>query len=1798
VAASKLGEEYSKHIKAYYTRYYRRMLPADELNDADDIGDIEDKDGKGKGPVNKQEDEDEDNSEDIDVDTREGAFRLLSDTRALAETTLQITEAPTALHSVPIPNLINLLKILLAVVDQGHDKHIEEEDEEDAAHVQQVQAATEAAALALRIMTIPNAPQQVFNEELIDLILDMTRFHLLHNVYPFYDARFRAAHRPDLNKDNNDGGSGGDVNDEGGPSKKRKLGGKKATKSSALKKAAIKSPAVLKSIVDRLHTVVGLIAELLPAVRLQPACLPPLLRAASGALTVANEAVLLVQARSISLLSAAFCCYTDLRRTLFDEFFVHVMPYLTLNGSNINSLKYVASPDGSVCIHMVSAAVLQMIQASVDLPDMDAPPDSFTQCYAPAARYGDYFWKLCFEKLPKAGRTESDQDYKALVDIILKDLIYVQHFPEWPAASVLLLRFVSEINPEHGATATATAAAAAAAANDGSNEGGLLHSDAAVRQMFVDFLGALASCFFSDELIAEDDEDWVNATAAENDFSDATEAIRSLLLRYLADASHRSDLTLSAARRFTLSKSLAEEATELRKNDASDDELKELLLKYRALREELELLTYADGLTGEDSVRLMRAANRATYKTVRFVLLQWITDATDPRSQTAPTVRAKAIKSLSEVVQADTAILNASPVQVAIDRALGDDAISVREAAVALLGRHIQGNTDLTLQLFPTLVKASMDSGTSVRKVAIKLLWECCIKVSGFPKAAEAARHVLLRAADPEESIQDWVAKVFHSLWFTSKLEDGTTTGTGGVNAVVERRASDRAEQLANIALSVYEAGGRGIHLPLDSTHPLVTVLRSALSWGSKGDLGKERKAGREISAALLQYVLQCAEYDGDGDDPEVAFPYLLSLHAFAVTEIALCMPEKDPSRLVRTLSPYLKAGNASGNNGGTKDSQRRAAERLLCILALIDSSLINTGNSSTTGHGTNAATLLADPTTAGEMVEDLANLINRHTFTQVMTAAVKCLCTLASYHQGAAQKLASLTAVYHGWLVAPPPGRKHPPQHVARFLFILGQLCRYGADSIERVAATILQAQSKTAHGDNNNNNNAGVVVVTMQHCLAAFIARCNTKEDLKVQENALGALGALAIARPAILVSDNSRAKALMKATLRPNAPEALKLKGLSNLIEILRAESEALVTRQIEEGGGLKGGKGGSGRGGGLIAATTRITANGGGGGGAIPTHNGSRDALSQGSTILQDNWSLVLDLALDTTPSSSSLIGAGAGQQQSPATSALLLQSGSAVRRRALDLIEMVLRDGLVGPWTAISTLVVLCTDPAAEDVRGRAIKCLCTLVEKHARYFDAEKLADGVVTSKYFHSALASAQQQQQQQQQELKQQGELLSASVSATAAAGGMQFVASKPPRAAMIGLRAVYTHLIQPNRQLRGQFIRSLLRRFKNACDLPVRTGKVAAPAIGLINNKNSEGEEKKDQQQKQQVVDVELLCYLSSILSALPLSRGDEVCALVQEINGLLSTCCEDVKHELRQALESCRKEKNSVNGISNGDGDGNSDDDGKSGGGGAHPAISGISEPLTDGIGAVAATATKTKLRVMNNIAGCQCRASLALSYLLLLKEYMKARYAVNAERVAGYASAGDRRRQEERIPVVALDGAPLLLSKLDLQAPVDFAKAVEQYKVFRQLVKRDADDYDHLLVAGRKDKGEGEGDESSHDHGHGSGGNEDSDGSGGGSGGVASEGGNAGGTPGWVAEMGNKGGKKGGGNGNGSKPSTRGKRTATTTTTNKKKKRAAAATAASGGGGSRRSKRGASSEDSSDEDYNPKKRLAL
>ena len=52
----------------------------------------------------------------------------------------------------------------------------------------------------------------------------------------------------------------------------------------------------------------------------------------------------------------------------------------------------------------------------------------------------------------------------------------------------------------------------------------------------------------------------------------------------------------------------------------------------------------------------------------------------------------------------------------------------MREAAVELLGRHMEQSTEVAAAYFQVVVQATLDVGVSVRKRAVRILWDCCIR--------------------------------------------------------------------------------------------------------------------------------------------------------------------------------------------------------------------------------------------------------------------------------------------------------------------------------------------------------------------------------------------------------------------------------------------------------------------------------------------------------------------------------------------------------------------------------------------------------------------------------------------------------------------------------------------------------------------------------------------------------------------------------------------------------------------------------------------------------------------------------------------------------------------------------------------------------------------------------------------------------------------------------------------------------------------------------------------------------------
>ena len=70
-----------------------------------------------------------------------------------------------------------------------------------------------------------------------------------------------------------------------------------------------------------------------------------------------------------------------------------------------------------------------------------------------------------------------------------------------------------------------------------------------------------------------------------------------------------------------------------------------------------------------------------------------------------------------------------------------------------------------------------------------------------------------------------------------------------------------RAQQLAEVAVAVYEAGGSAIHLPLESSNPLLAIVKQALAQEDS-----QHAVGQTLAKALLESVLQAEDAESESD--------------------------------------------------------------------------------------------------------------------------------------------------------------------------------------------------------------------------------------------------------------------------------------------------------------------------------------------------------------------------------------------------------------------------------------------------------------------------------------------------------------------------------------------------------------------------------------------------------------------------------------------------------------------------------------------------------------------------------------------------------------------------------------------------------------------------------------------------------------------------------------------------------------------------------------------------------------------
>ncbi|KAL7392348.1 hypothetical protein ABVT39_023402 [Epinephelus coioides] len=658
---------------------------------------------------------------------------------------------------IPSDKLVKLLNILEKNIQDGsklstmmnHD--LDAEDEEKLWRdliMERVTKSADACLTALNIMTSTHMPKAVYIEDVIERVLQYTKFHLQNTLYPQYDPVYR-------------------VDPHGG--------GLLSSKAKRAKCSTHKQRVIIM-LYNKVCDIVSNISELL---EIQLLTDTTILQVSSMGITpFFVENVSELQLCAIKLVTAVFSRYEKHRQLILEEIFTSLARLPTSKRSLRNFRLNSSDQDGEpLYIQMVTALVLQLIQCVVHLPndkdvfdEYDSKVDQdvlITNSYETAMRTAQNFLSVF---LKKCGSKQGEEDYRPLFENFVQDLLSTVNKPEWPAAE-LLLSLLGRL-----------------LVHQFSNK----QTEMALRVASLDYLGTVAARLRKDAVTSKMDQRSIDRILQESQGSDETQQLQKALLDYLEENAE-TDASLVFARKFYIAQWFRDATTEAEKSmrnqnpkdeDSSDgpqhakemETTGEIMQRAEKRKKFLRniikttpahfatLKMNSDTVDYEDSCLIVRylASMRPFAQSFDIYLTQILRVL----GESAIAVRTKAMKCLSEVVAVDPSILARSDMQRGVHGRLMDNSTSVREAAVELLGRFVLSRPQLTEQYYDMLIERILDTGISVRKRVIKILRDICLEQPTFSKVTEMCVRMIRRVND-EEGIKKLVNETFQKLWFT-----------------------------------------------------------------------------------------------------------------------------------------------------------------------------------------------------------------------------------------------------------------------------------------------------------------------------------------------------------------------------------------------------------------------------------------------------------------------------------------------------------------------------------------------------------------------------------------------------------------------------------------------------------------------------------------------------------------------------------------------------------------------------------------------------------------------------------------------------------------------------------------------------------------------------------------------------------------------------------------------------------------------------------------------------------------------
>ncbi|KAM9509494.1 nipped-B-like protein isoform 9-T10 [Guaruba guarouba] len=616
--------------------------------------------------------------------------------------------------------------------------------------MERVTKSADACLTAINIMTSPNMPKAVYIEDVIERVIQYTKFHLQNTLYPQYDPVYR-------------------VDPHGG--------GVLSSKAKRAKCSTHKQR-VIVMLYNKVCDIVSSLSELL---EIQLLTDTTILQVSSMGITpFFVENVSELQLCAIKLVTAVFSRYEKHRQLILEEIFTSLARLPTSKRSLRNFRLNSSDTDGEpMYIQMVTALVLQLIQCVVHLPSAEKDSNSedesnkkvdqdvlITNSYETAMRTAQNFLSIF---LKKCGSKQGEEDYRPLFENFIQDLLSTVNKPEWPAAELLLSLLGRLLVHQFSNKST----------------------EMALRVASLDYLGTVAARLRKDAVTSKMDQGSLARILKQvSGGEDEIQQLQKALLDYL-DENTEIDASLVFSRKFYIAQWFRDTTMETEKaiksqkdedssegtHHAKDVETTGQIMHRAESRKKFlrsiiktapsqfsTLKMNSDTVDYEDACLIVRylASMRPFAQSFDIYLTQILRVL----GENAIAVRTKAMKCLSEVVAVDPSILARLDMQRGVHGRLMDNSTSVREAAVELLGRFVLCRPQLAEQYYDMLIERILDTGISVRKRVIKILRDICIEQPTFPKITEMCVKMIRRVND-EEGIKKLVNETFQKLWFT-----------------------------------------------------------------------------------------------------------------------------------------------------------------------------------------------------------------------------------------------------------------------------------------------------------------------------------------------------------------------------------------------------------------------------------------------------------------------------------------------------------------------------------------------------------------------------------------------------------------------------------------------------------------------------------------------------------------------------------------------------------------------------------------------------------------------------------------------------------------------------------------------------------------------------------------------------------------------------------------------------------------------------------------------------------------------